>query len=116
MKQFYSFSLCLSLAFGMATAATPTVAIMKTKAHAEVKSTKLSAVNSQRTVLSQKEMAPGIVKRLVRDKEGYVYADMIKNGVVSKGRQNIRPWVLHFMKVLKDMSMNLTGFPKDGPR
>lgn len=91
MKQFYSFSLCLSLAFGMATAATPTVAIMKTKAHAEVKSTKLSAVNSQRTVLSQKEMAPGIVKRLVRDKEGYVYADMIKNGVVSKGRQNIRP-------------------------
>ena len=46
---------------------------------------------TQRTVLAEKTLAPGVVKRVVRDGSGHVFCDIVRDGNVSGGRQSIRP-------------------------
>ncbi|WP_289740798.1 choice-of-anchor J domain-containing protein [Muribaculum intestinale] len=88
MKQSKSLMMLLSLSLAVVVSAT--VPVTPIESHPELRSTQISNLSVERTVLSEKEMAPGIVQRVVRDREGHIYKDMVKHGKVSAGRQNIR--------------------------
>ncbi|WP_290069586.1 hypothetical protein, partial [Muribaculum intestinale] len=88
MKQSKSLMMLLSLSSAVVVSAT--VPVTPIESHPELRSTQISNLSVERTVLSEKEMAPGIVQRVVRDREGHIYKDMVKHGKVSAGRQNIR--------------------------
>lgn len=53
------------------------------------KSATLGSAASPRTVIAQKEMAPGVMKRMVRDASGRIFADIERQGRVSGGRQAV---------------------------
>lgn len=50
----------------------------------------LSGVSAERTVLAQKQLAPGVLKRAVRDAKGRVFFDMVRNGHVSAAPLSVK--------------------------
>lgn len=87
MKQISTFLLTLGLATcGTAFAATPVTGVSAAR---ETKAQSLAALNGSRTVLYQKQMAPGVVKRVVADSKGRVFNDIVKGNRISRGPLSI---------------------------
>ncbi len=86
----HSTVLLLSLALSSVSVASAAEPVALSSASHETKSQLLGSICGQRTVLSENQMAPGIVQRVVLDSQGRVYKDMVKYGKVSGGRRAVR--------------------------
>lgn len=76
----------------MLTTWTASSAQMKVRQHhaaQEKASTNLLNTSSSRTVLASKKVAEGVEKRIVRDADGRVFRDIVRNGAVSAGRRSL---------------------------
>lgn len=86
-------SLLLTMALSSSTIIANSIAPMDQQRAIESKSQLMGFLSSERTVISEKQMAPGIKKRAVRDSRGRIFYDIVKNGKVSAAPQYInRPW------------------------
>lgn len=89
MKKIYPILTSL-LAAGVINAAPVKVASNSDSAK-EKASSSVAAMSTDRQVIAQKQLAPGVTKRVVKDAQGRIFADMVRDGRVSAAPSHIRP-------------------------
>ncbi|MCM1491405.1 MAG: hypothetical protein NC095_11375 [Muribaculum sp.] len=92
MQQNYAYLAALCASVTMANYASAELSVTSAPQQHVVQNHKINASGKTRTVLAEKQMTEGVTKRLVKDMDGRVFHDVVRNGEVSLGRNVHRPY------------------------